>query len=188
MAHIARSQADVLDEMLVLRCQQGDGHAVELLVGRWQPRLLRQALRLTGDLEAASDAVQEAWLAIVRGLGRLHDPARFRPWAYQIVSRKCTDWVRRRQRRRRLDRRVAAENGAEAAAPVADDRLAQVRRQLRLLPSDRRAILSMHYVEGMSVREIAEVLSIPEGTVKSRLFHARNRLRDSLEESTDDST
>lgn len=174
--------------MLVLRCQAGDAGAMERLVGRWQPRLLRHALRLTGDPEAASDAVQEAWLAIVRGLRRLQDPARFRSWAYRIVSRKCSDWIRGRQRRRRLGRR-AAEDGTRPGAdtltgsePEGDDRVTQVRRRLRSLPAERRAILAMHYGEGMSVREIAASLEIPEGTVKSRLFHARNQLRASLEE------
>ena len=79
------------DELLVLRCQEGDTEAFELLVGRWQGRLWRHAWRLTGDENAAWDALQEAWIGISRGLVRLADAVAFPAWAYRIVSNKCRD-------------------------------------------------------------------------------------------------
>jgi len=79
----------VLDELLVLRCQDGEANAFEELVGHWQRKLLRHALHLTGDADGANDVVQEAWFAIVRGIGRIDDPARFPAWAYRIVTHKA---------------------------------------------------------------------------------------------------
>ena len=90
-----RSRQDVFNDLLVLRCQGGDGDALEALARAWHPRLLRHAFRLTGQADAAAEVAQEAWMAIVRGLGRLRDPAVFRGWAYRIVANKSRDWVRR---------------------------------------------------------------------------------------------
>ena len=177
-----KSREDILDELLVLRTQSGDAASLEVLANRWHPRLVRHAVHLTGERDGGSDVAQDAWVAIVRGLARLQDPARFKPWAYRIVTRKASDWIRTRVRRRRLSDRAAMEPAGATVSPadsVAND---QLRRSLAKLPAGRRALLSMYYVEGMTVTEISEALSIPRGTVKSRLFHARNRLRASLEE------
>ena len=177
-----RGREDILDELLVLRTQGGDVSSLEVLARRWHPKLLRHAVRLTGERDAGADVAQEAWVAIVRGLRRLQDPGRFRAWAYRIVTRKSSDWIRSRQRRRKLDRRVSAEPSASAAPPAsAPDEVGRLRAVMADLPAERRALLSMYYVEGMTVGEIAEALSIPRGTVKSRLFHTRNQLRKSLE-------
>jgi RNA polymerase sigma-70 factor (ECF subfamily) len=170
------------DELLVLRCQEGDAEAFELLVGRWQQRLWRHAWRLTGDETAAWDVIQEAWIGISRGINRLADPAAFGAWAYQIVSNKCRDSVRRDRRRR-----DAAETYSEwirqqeQGAAVAEEQHNSVKEALEQLPGPDRAILSLRYEEQFDTAEIACVLGIPEGTVKSRLFHARQRLRRYLE-------
>lgn len=98
----------------------------------------------------------------------------------RIVSNKCADIIRRTQRRRR-----ATQEFAEDARPEADpktglddgDEIEALRRGLRKLPPDRRALLTMLYLRSMSVAEIAVVLNVPSGTVKSRLYHAREHLR-----------
>lgn len=174
------------DELLVLEAQAGDERAFETLISRWQPRLLAHALRLCGDRDSAPEIVQEAWLAVVRGIRRLDDPARFRGWIFQIVTHKAADWVRKRQRQRRLD--DVASDEAENLNPdqlasdfCASDQTDGVRRALEMLTRDRRVLLSLFYVEDMRVDEIAIVLDIPIGTVKSRLFHARKELKDRLE-------
>lgn len=178
-----RRREDILDELLVLRLQGGDAASLDSLAMRWHPKLVRHAVYLTGDSDAGSDVAQEAWVAIVRGLRRLKDPARFRAWAYRIVTRKSSDWLRSRVRRRRLNDRAGREPQPTAIEPEdSGGDVDRMRRLLSELPPDRRALLSMYYTEGMTVGEISEALSIPRGTVKSRLFHARNRLRVSLEE------
>jgi len=170
------------DEWLVLRSQDGDAEAFELLVGRWHARLLRHARRLlggeSGAADAAHEAVQEAWLAIVRGLGRLEDPARFRTWAYRIVSRRCVDRFRRRHRDRQLTQTLARQTARDASEGSPADAPGQgLRAALRRLDPMHRCVLELKYLDGLDVREVAEALAIPVGTVKSRLFHARERLR-----------
>ena len=88
----------LLDELLVLRCQEGDAEAFETLVGRWQERLWRHAWRLTGNESAAWDVLQEAWIGISQGMSRLTDAAAFPAWVYRIISNKCRDWARREHR------------------------------------------------------------------------------------------
>ncbi|MCH8148432.1 MAG: RNA polymerase sigma factor [Planctomycetes bacterium] len=185
---MSRTHEDIQDELLVLQCQEGDGDALKTLIARWQPRLARLAWRLTGEREAARDVVQDAWLAIVRGLARLDDPARFRWWAYRIVANKCADWIRRGSVRRTAatelrDAAVSTRDDGSNQTDSADD-VGRMRDAMAKLPDEQRAVLSLHYLDEMGVREIAEVLGVPEGTVKSRLHHARNRLKDALERVT----
>lgn len=179
-------QDKACDEWLVLRSQDGDAEAFGLLVARWQPRLLRHARRLLGagsqEADAAHEAVQEAWLAIVRGMGRLEDPARFRTWTYRIVSRRCVDRFRRRHRDRQLTETVAREAARDAPkGPPPDSPDHGLCAALRRLDPMHRCVLELRYLDGLNVREVAEALGIPVGTVKSRLFHARDRLKRAME-------
>lgn len=185
---MSRTQEDILDELLVLRCQDGDADALRDLVTRWQPRLGRFAWRLTAEREAARDITQDAWLAIVRGLSRLDDPARFRSWAYRVVRNKCADWTRRRVVEQRAERDVrgsgALGSGDRLNETDSAGELRRMREALTRLPDEQRAMLSLHYLDGMSVAEIAGVLDVPLGTVKSRMHHARNCLKQALERET----
>jgi RNA polymerase sigma-70 factor (ECF subfamily) len=177
-----RSAEDIQNELLVMQCQDGDGDSLLALVNRWQPRLLRHAIRLTREHEAALDIVQEAWVAIVRGIRRLDDPACFAPWVYRIVTNKCADWTRQRQRQRTCFTSLAVEPATkEASAEDMQDEAAVIRRAIGQLPREQQAILSLFYVEELSLRSIAEALSLPIGTVKSRLHYARNNLKEVIE-------
>jgi RNA polymerase sigma factor (sigma-70 family) len=171
------------DQLLVLRCQEGDAEALELLVDRWQRRLWRHAWRLTGDESAAWDALQEAWIGISRGINRLVDAAAFPVWAYRIVSNKCRDWGRREQRRREATETYCEwMQHQEQEAATAEEQHRSLKDALEQLSGPDRAVLSLRYEEQFDTAEIACILGIPEGTVKSRLFYARQRLRKYLEE------
>jgi len=186
-----RTSEDIYDEWLVLRCQAGDSDALPILVHRWHGRLSAHARRCTGDTDAARDAVQDAWLAIVGGLPRLNDPARFAPWAYRILTNKCRDWARRRTRDRDRGLIGAAGSGSADAFPApeppagpdADGAVTRLRRAMRRLSPDHRAVLDLHYLDGLGVAAIADALGVPAGTVKSRLHHAREKLRAIIESS-----
>ena len=174
------------DELLVLRSQEGDAAAFDELVGRWQERLWRHAWRLTGREDAAWDVLQEAWMAITRGIGRLEDAGAFPGWAYRIVSNKCRDRVRCERRRREAVEEYAdhvrrAEEGASGAEEGLD-----LKGALARLSGRDRAILSLRYEEGFDVAEIGRILDTPEGTVKSRLYYARQRLRKIMESRSDE--
>lgn len=176
-----RSRDRVVDEMLVLAAQAGRAESFERLARRWHPRLLRHARRLTGDAEAANDAVQEAWVAIAGGLLRLHDPASFGPWALRITGRRCADWIAGRRRSRPRTAELAEASREVAVERAFGDAGLRVREALRRLEPERRALVAMFYLEGLTVGEIAVALDIPAGTVKSRLAAARDRLRAALE-------
>ena len=180
-----RTLQHIQDELLVIRCQDGEPDALEELIVRWRVRLHAHAWSLTRNAEAAADASQEAWLAIVKGLGRLSDPSLFGPWAYRIVTHKCADWTRARQRRRRLVKRAIDEGLARPEEDArGEDEATRLRAGLARLGPDSRAILSMHYLGQLSVNQIATALDVPVGTVKSRLYHAREDLKAAFERQT----
>ena len=173
-----RGDRDVYVELLVLRAQDGDRQAMAALVDHWHMRLWRYALHMTGDAEASVEVMQEAWLAIVRSLRRLDDPARFGSWAYRIVGHKCSDWLRQRVRGRATIQALRTDPPAEDT-PQGEptDEIDQLREGLAQLEPGQRAVLSMFYLDDMSIQEIADACSVPSGTVKSRLFYARNHLK-----------
>ena len=104
-------------------------------------------------------------------------------WAYRIVTHKCADWTRRRQVDRRIDRTNDAIADEQPPLIEARDEARQLHDAMRSLGSDQRAILSLRYWEQMSIAQIAAVLDVPDGTVKSRLSQARNDLKTMLERS-----
>lgn len=168
---------DIYDEWLILRCQTGDRHAIEILIARWQAALLQFAAVVTRDPELARDAVQDTWISVLRHVATLQDPARFRAWLFRIAHNKCMDTLRRRGQVRE-----ARDTDQRIGSPVAAiDDSKTVNAVLGRLREDYRAVLALHYLYEMDVAEIADLLDIPHGTVKSRLFHGREAFRRALE-------
>ncbi len=165
------------DALLVTMTMAGDRRAAGRLHARWQPRLLRTARRHTGDGELAAQAAQECWLAIWRGLPRLRDADRFAPWAFGILRRRCADLITARARQRTSEEAAATVEPPATSAP--DDTIA-LRQAFATLAPPGRLTAHLHFVEGLTLAEIAEVQQVPEGTVKSRLFHIRRQLRAAL--------
>lgn len=177
-----REAERIYDEYLAAAARAGDAAAWSRLVHRWQPRLLRHAARLCGDAEQARDRVQEAWVEIIRGLHRLEDVVAFPAWALRIVSRRCQrGWSEAARLAEDLveatpDSPMEEHASAEFAAEVGE-----VLAAMRGLPSGQRAALALFHLEQLSVAEIAIALDVPPGTVKTRLMHARRKLRETLE-------
>lgn len=173
---MARSPQAILDDLLVLDARRGKPEAWKALVQRWHPLLLARAVRLLGDHHLAADATQDTWISVARGLARLEDPARFAPWVYRILTRRCADHVSRAVRR--PDRPGDVSDTPSRAEPSEDaDVIARVRAAVATLPGEQRMLLTLRYAEGVPLAVIAELLGIPEGTVKSRLHTAREALR-----------
>jgi RNA polymerase sigma-70 factor (ECF subfamily) len=170
------ASARLYDELLVTLVQSGDRRAGERLAARWQPRLARTARRLLGEEEASLAAVQEAWLSILRGIGSLRDPARFAPWAFGILRRRCADRIRRVQ----AERARSGESAHEPALPASAEEGIAIRQAFAALPPDQRLAAQLFFVEGLTLAEIAEVQEVPPGTAKTRLFHARRKLKAAL--------
>lgn len=178
---MARTKARIFDEYLVASARAGDRRSFELLAARWHRKLVAHAWRLSGNVEDARDAAQAAWIEIARGLGRLRDEQAFPAWAYRIVTRASARQVGGEIRRRRIAETLAAEPDEApdgAGARIDADRL---RAAIRGLPPDQRAAIGLFHFEEMSVAEVAVALDVPAGTVKTRLMHARRKLRAALE-------
>lgn len=176
-----RKPEHILEEFLVSSARLGDRAALSRLFALRGPRLLAHATRLLGDVEQARDAVQDAWVEIIKGLGHLRDDRAFASWAYQITTRRCARIIRGQQRQREIKAEFAATG--ETEAPDAGPQSAEahlVRKALATLPPDQSATIALFYLEDMSVADVAKALDIPAGTVKTRLMHARQKLKETL--------
>lgn len=178
---VERGKARLLDEFLVASARTGDRKALSMLVERWHAKLVAHAWRLTGDPEVARDAAQAGWLDILRGLAGLENVEAFPAWAFRIVSRRCAGHVGRAVRRRDLEQALAEPPAAEVA-PTADPLgMIRLRSAIADLPPDQRSAIALFYLEELSVAEVAVALAVPVGTIKTRLMHARRKLRAALE-------
>ena len=178
---MARTTARVLDEYLVVSAQAGDRKALDLLVRRWHGKLVAHAWRLTGDGELARDAAQAGWIEVIRSLERLHDARAFPAWAFRIVSRRCAKQIGGAIQRRKLADAVGKETPVESDNVDGDIDARRLRRAIRALPPEQRSAVALFYFEELSVAETAVALNVPAGTVKTRLMHARRKLRTALE-------
>lgn len=193
MIRSENEQARRLDGYLVACARAGDRRAFEALARRWNRRLLAHGWRLTGDRDAAAEAVQAGWVEISRGLDRLQDEAAFAAWAYRIVTRRCARVVRGNQADRRLAAQYEIEAVSETGAGPGDDLVqagegldrARLRAAIRDLPGIHRAAIALFYFEDLSIAEVAVALNVPAGTVKTRLMHGRRLLRSALKGNDD---
>lgn len=178
---MAARRDPLFDAYLVAAARTGDRAAFVALLKRWDGRLVAHARRLLGDGELARDAVQEAWAEIARGLGRLQDEQAFPAWAFRIVSRRCARAIASNRRARAIAAELAAAPDVEDEPVVEGREIDRLRAAIRRLPPDQRAAIALFYFEDLSVAEVAVALDTPAGTIKTRLMHARRKLRAELE-------
>jgi len=177
-----KSRDQIHDELLVIRCQQGDKEAFDELVGRWQKRLWNYAFKVTGSESAAWDIVQETWYSIVKGIRKLSDVSVFPRWAFRIANNKCIDRLRKRQLQSRLNGQLVEHAQRQPDENRGSDgKTESLMAAVEKLSPDRRALLTLRYHEGFDIGQIAEILDVPEGTVKSRLHRTVNELRQLVE-------
>lgn len=174
----------VSDEDLFREWQQGGAGALEALVLRHHAPLLAHLYRMTGDVHAAEDLVQETFLRLVREAGAYRYPRPFLPWLYTIARNLArNEW--QSAYRRRVSPGEPVERAATGEPGPAEwlerwERRQGILRALSALTCEQREVLSLRYGRELSVEETAAVLGIPPGTVKSRVFTALRRLRDGL--------
>jgi RNA polymerase sigma-70 factor, ECF subfamily len=168
------------------RLRAGDRLAFEELVRTQQHRVYGLALRMLGNAAEAQDVAQEAFLRAHRGLAEFRGDARLSTWLYAIVSRLCLNRLAEGERRLTRDGEEALSRIADAR-PAPDQTLEQgelaeaLSRAIGELPEERRIVVVLRDVEGLAYEEIAEVLELPVGTVRSRLHRARLDLKEKLE-------
>ncbi|MBW1599303.1 sigma-70 family RNA polymerase sigma factor [Streptomyces sp. JJ38] len=170
------------DGLLVVRCQLGERDAFRELVGVWHDPLWRYVRGMVDSPHLADDLVQEAWIAVLRGLPRLRQPERFAPWLFTIARRTIADHLRQvyRAPRRPVEEADAVVDEADPLGGVLTT--LQVEAGLSGLPPLEREVLILFHLQDLPLASCAEVLGVPPGTVKSRLYRARRMLADILSE------
>src|SRR3954454_21523589 len=169
------------DRALLARHVEGDRDAFAELVRRHQDRLWRVALRTLGSPDDAADAVQDALISAYRAAGGFRGDSAVTTWLHRIVVNSCLDQARRRQARPTtpLDGSAAADRPAPTL-PGSRETAAEVLAALRRLPTEQAAAIVLVDVEGYPVAEVASILDVPVGTVKSRCARGRARLAETL--------
>lgn len=177
-----------LEAELIRKIREGRSQFYEPLVRAYEPVALRVAVSILGDPDVARDAVQKAFIKAYGALDRFELGRSFRPWFLQILRNQCRDELRRRKAGfevKRLDA-VLVQRLAGDESPERDRRRTEAReilwRGLGRISVEHREVLVLKEIEGLSYGEIAEAEGIPEGTVASRLYHARRALKEALEE------
>lgn len=195
---IAETTTILTDRELVEVCRQGDRSAFRELYRRYQQRVKASLYQLCGS-EGLDDLVQEVFLRVWKGLPKLREVSYFSTWLYRITWNVATD-QRRQLARGRFERfspngRSGEMGDEEESSPLANLSRPQdtpdlmqmhyqelVKQGLQILSLEHRAVLVWHDLEDIPQKEIAEILSLPVGTVKSRLFYARKQIRRFLEQ------
>lgn len=165
------------EDWIVLSAQAGNERAFALLFRRHHPALVRFAVRMSRDPQLAQEAVQEAWIRIARRIRRLEDPRAFRSWLYRAVRWQVLDLLKRPREPVETLVEETVESSVEPARESPDG-YPDLAVLIAELPAIERQALHLFYLDEMKIGEIAVVLDIPPGTVKSRLNRARNRLRE----------
>ncbi len=187
------------DEELVRRAQQEDSWAIEQLILRYQKKVYAIACQmLSGDVEEAKDRTQDAFLQVFRNIKKFKGNASFYTWLYRIVVNTCIDAQRRRRRRKIFFLQHSGKNRDEASSisleelPDTDkqlDPLAMVRRHqfeidvkrvLKILTERQRIIFQLKVFQEMRISEIANIMGLAQGTVKTHLFRATRIIRKQL--------
>jgi RNA polymerase sigma-70 factor, ECF subfamily len=178
------------DEALARRAQAGDADAFATLVVRYQRAVLNLAYRMLGDVQEAEDVAQDVFIRAYQSLGRFDPSRRFFSWLYRIAVNRCLSY-RDRARHDTLD---ASHSALPDGAPSPEQQAAQhetqaaIRQAIAALPEHERAVVALRYGADLSYEEIAATLRLPLGTIKTRLFRARQRLAGLIEEEGDGSS
>jgi RNA polymerase sigma-70 factor (ECF subfamily) len=168
------------NEWLAVRCQLGERDAFDALVQRWHRPLWRYLHGLVEPANAVDECLQECWLRIVRGMPRLANPDRLVPWMFSIARHTAIDSLRGRYRES-IDDAIDPDSLAAAPEPVmTDEDIALLQRGLAKLAPAEREVLTLFHLDELSLQDVADVLQVPLGTVKSRLHRARQALRAQL--------
>lgn len=176
------ASVDRLQENLwVLQAQAGDGDAARELVNRYERRLLYYLLRFEASPERAADVLQDIWLTVFKGLEKLRSPEAFRVWLYQIAHDRVVTEIRQSTRRQKAQEVLGAGEAEMDETPPFKEKAEWVHLALGLLPPEHREVLTLRFLEDLSLEEIAEAVRCPLGTVKSRLHHAKQSMKVILE-------
>lgn len=165
------------DSKLVLEYQSGNFKAMTILVERWHHKFCKQAYWYTKNRVVAKDIAQDSWKIIIHKLINLRKPEKFGYWALAIVCRKAIDYTRKQSKTiERLKVYHESLINDSYDTDIRDDSV-KILVALKSLPMNQQIVLRLFYIENYSLKEIGKSLDLSEGTIKSRLFYAREKLK-----------
>jgi RNA polymerase sigma-70 factor, ECF subfamily len=179
------SEIAIEDRELILNLQSGDLEALGELYDRYRMQIFRTAMAITRDSDAAEDILQECFLRVHHYVDRINADLPLAPWLYRVTVNLSYTWSKRNKRywtsiEALIDRLISPpKHGPESCTEDAELR-DNVQRAINALPFNQRVVVILHYLQGLNLKEIADIVECPVGTVKSRLFHARLTLKERL--------
>jgi len=179
--------AEPQDGVLVARVRDGDIDALGELYGRYKSKVYRTAIAITHDERMAEDILQEVFLRVNRYADSFDQTQPFEPWLYRITVNLSYSWTNKAKRwvnffQNAIERLKAPSRRDPERVTESREQRELLRRAINGLPDSHRVVIILYYLEGLSVNEVAFVLGVPEGTIKSRLYYAREKLREAIEE------
>lgn len=181
-----RNSEHILTEWLVISCQMGDAEALQQLIKFWYPKLLKYAYRQLLNSQSAEDSVQTTLEVVAKTIRNLKDPGSFAKWVYQILQNKGVDIIRQNQKQEKLSQEYLQDQelkNAELNSKSMNSETKEFEQLLNGLQPLSYQLVHLHYLEGFSMNEIGELLSMPPGTVKSKLHQARKHIENNLQNS-----
>lgn len=168
-------------QILALKCQRHDDSAFKEIVNLWEPRLYYYLRRLVGNESFLWDILQETWLAVFCDINKLQDVQNFPAWLYRIAHNKAVDCLRKENKYVSMtDEQIINYCENNITIPLVSKQVELVHELLGKLNLVHREVLTLYFLEGFSIREMAKIIGVPEGTVKSRLYYAKNTLYETL--------
>ncbi|WP_111684235.1 RNA polymerase sigma factor [Winogradskyella tangerina] len=169
------------DEALILKFKAGNKEALAILVKRWHRPFCNKAYWITRDKSAAKDIAQDSWSTIIQKIESLDEPKKFKYWAYRIVCNKSTDWLRLQSKNVRFSEGYNLQANPTKKDHSADEHLKKLLLDaINNLPQNQKMVVRLFYLKSYSLKQISDLLNISIGTTKSRLFHAREKLKTTL--------
>lgn len=175
-----------VEPRLIRQLQRGDLATLGELYELFKDTVYRTALAITRDKHAAEDILQECFVRLYHYAASVDADRPLKPWLYRVVVNLSYDWFSKKPKLQPLDDVLEWLSGLPSVFPSPDHKAEErelhsmVRDVIAELPMSHQAVVVLFYLENLSVEEVAEVVELPVGTVKSRLYHARKRLRDAL--------
>lgn len=175
----------LLDRDLILQLQEDELESLGVLYDRHRHLVFRTALAITGDPEMASDLLQEVFLRLYRFADRIDPERPIQPWLYRMTTNLSYTWVKRRTRWLRFiqdmaDRVIQDKKPSPHLQTERDEGWRWIQQAITSLPIQQRVVVVLYYINDLSLQEISEILDVPVGTVKSRLYYARKQLKKQL--------
>jgi RNA polymerase sigma-70 factor (ECF subfamily) len=170
------------DSKLVLEYQSGNAKALNELVKNWHKTFCEKAFWLVKDADVAKDIAQDSWRIIINKINHLKNPDSFGSWALRIVYTKSLDWLNTKKRMNNHLQDYKQEQEILMTEETADNEnlKSTLLSTIKTLPEHQQVVIRLFYVEDYSLKEISNFLDISVGTTKSRLFHAREKLKQTI--------